>query len=95
LEELHAWQATAPSDPEPHRALAQVLAGMDRMPEALREQEAVVAAVPDSAADWNDLGSLEAQTGDRVAAARDFDRALALDPGLAAAQENLNRLKRK
>jgi len=92
LDQLRSWQALAPADAEPHRALAQVLAQMGRMEEALHEQSAAVALAPRSASDWNDLGVLEIRSGDREAARRDFAKALALDPALEAAQVNLNKL---
>jgi len=92
LDQLRRWQALAPADAEPHRALAQVLAQMGRMEDALHEQNAAVALAPQSASDWNDLGVLEIRSGDREAARRDFARALALDPALEAAQVNLKKL---
>ncbi len=91
-EQLRLWQALAPTDPGPHRALAQVLAQTGRLQEALREQTTAVTLVPASASDWNDLGVLEIRAGNRDAARNDFSRALALDPALEAAQNNIKKL---
>ncbi len=88
---LQAWQQLAPADPEPHRALAQVYGQLTKRTEAIAEQEIVVRLAPGSAGDWNDLGVMEAQAGDRAAARRDLQHALQIEPGNAAAQANLKR----
>lgn len=93
LVQLRAWEALAAKDPEPHRALAQVLSQMGRGAEALREQQQVVALALRDANDWNDLGVMEARAGDKVAARRDFLRALEINPGLTEARGNLGHLK--
>ncbi len=92
LVHLLAWQRLQPSDAEPHRALAQVYSQLGRLSDALREQTQVVTLAPGSTADWNDLGVLEAQSGDKLAARRALEHALALDPENKAAKANLQRL---
>jgi Flp pilus assembly protein TadD len=92
LDRLKAWQAAAPADPEPHRALAQVYAQMGQLPDAVREQKTVTALAPKSASDWSDLGVMEAEGGNAVAAKKDFAKALELDPTLEAAKANLGKL---
>jgi tetratricopeptide (TPR) repeat protein len=93
LAELQAWQSLTPNDPDPHRALAQTYAQMGRLPEALREQQAVIVLAPKSASDFNDLGVMQAEAGNQIAARKAFTEALALDPTLEAAEANLKRLK--
>src|SRR6266702_1306029 len=73
-------------------ALAQVYSQMGRMQDAIREQKTVVTLVRGLADDWNDLGVMEAQAGDKAAARRDLEHALQLEPGNKAAQANLRRL---
>jgi Flp pilus assembly protein TadD/mono/diheme cytochrome c family protein len=85
LAPLHTWQRLAPTDPEPHRALAQVFLQLLRGSEALAEQRT-------SPSDWNDLGVLEARLGDKAAAHREFEHALALEPNNQAALNNLRHL---
>jgi tetratricopeptide (TPR) repeat protein len=92
VEHLLAWQKLQPIDAEPHRALAQVYSQMGRMQDAIREQKTVVTLVRGLADDWNDLGVMEAQAGDKAAARRDLEHALQLDPGNKAAQANLRKL---
>ncbi len=92
LTHLKLWQQLAPQDPDPHRALAQVLSAQQHLPEAVAEQRKVLALDPSNASDWNDLGALEAISGDRLAARRDFEHALQLDPANQAAKANLARL---
>lgn len=92
LEHLQLWQTVQPKDPQAHRALAQVWRQMGRMQDAIREQKTVTTLVPELADDWNDLGVMEAQAGDKSAARSDLERALQLEPGNKAAQANLRRL---
>jgi Flp pilus assembly protein TadD len=92
LEHLEAWQKLRPDNAEPHRALAQVYGQMGRMEDAIREQKTVVRLVPGAANDWNDLGAMEARAGDKVAARRDLEHALQIEPGNAAAAANLRKL---
>jgi Flp pilus assembly protein TadD len=47
---------------------------------------------PTSPSDWNDLGVLEARLGDKAAAHREFEHALALEPNNQAALNNLRHL---
>jgi Flp pilus assembly protein TadD len=93
LEHLQAWQKIEPMDAEPHRALAQVYAQMGQMPDAVRQQKTVVMLSPKTASDWSDLGVMEAEGGDRLAAKKDFEHALEIDPGLQAAKANLGKLQ--
>ena len=60
--------------------------------QAIAEGKEVVRLEPNSAADWNDLGVLEARAGDRAAAHEDFARALRLDPANEQAHANLAKL---
>jgi Flp pilus assembly protein TadD/mono/diheme cytochrome c family protein len=92
LAPLQVWQRLAPTDPEPHRALAQVFLQRLRGPEALAEQHIVVDLNPTSPSDWNDLGVLEARLGDKAAARREFEHALKLQPSNQAALNNLRHL---
>ncbi len=95
LKHLKEYQTLRPKDAEPHRALAQVYMQMGQMVDAIREQSVVVAMDAkgsDNPDDWNDLGVMHARNGDKAAARRDFERALAIDPNHAAARANLARL---
>jgi Flp pilus assembly protein TadD len=92
LPPLHAWARLSPMDPEPRRALAQVYAQLGQPAEALREQRSVVALAASNASDWNDLGVMEARSGNPAAAREDFTHALELDPTLSAARLNLSKL---
>jgi Flp pilus assembly protein TadD len=65
---------------------------MGQSTDALREQREVITLAPKSASDWSDLGVMEARSGDRAAARRDFEHALALDPTFDAAKANLSKL---
>jgi len=89
---LEAWRRLATKDVEAHRALAQVYMQLSRMPEALSEEKIVVEMQPDLASDWNDLGVMEARAGDRVAARKEFEHALTLEPGNEVALANMKRL---
>jgi Flp pilus assembly protein TadD len=93
---LRNWQRLAPKDTDPHRALAQIYLQMGQIADALREQNAVIfLATTDTkqlASDWSDLGVMEAQAGHKLAAKRDFNHALELDPTLEAARTNLSKL---
>ncbi len=92
LAELHAWAKLSPNNPEPHRALAQLLSALGDYKGALEEQHRVLALAPGNAADWNDLGVLEARGGQRADARRDIEHALKLDPTNAEAKNNLSKL---
>jgi Flp pilus assembly protein TadD len=91
LEHLQAWQRLSPIDEEPHRALAQMYSQLGRTSDAIREQKIVITLSPTNAGDWNDLGVIEARTGDLAAARRDFEHALQLDPGNEAVRANLRK----
>ena len=65
---------------------------MGQPADAIRELNAALAIEPGDADDWNNLGVLQARAGDTVAARKDFEHALAIDPQHAAARANLARL---
>ena len=90
--QLRALARLQPADPATHRALAQIYTQMGRLPDALLEQNIVTTAQNRNPDDWNDLGAIYALAGDKNAARRAFERALALDPQHAAARANLGRL---
>ena len=92
LEHLQRWQSLAATEPEPHRALAQVYMQMGQLPDAIREQKAVVTLLPDSSNDWSDLGVMQARNGDKPTARHSLEQALRLDPTNQAAQSNLAKL---
>jgi Flp pilus assembly protein TadD len=92
LTHLQRWQNLAPTDPEPHRALAQVYMQLEDLPNALREQAAVVKLLPNSSNDWSDLGVMQARSGDKPSARHSFEQALRLDPTNQAARGNITKL---
>jgi Flp pilus assembly protein TadD len=92
LTELKAWATIAPSDPAPHRAMAQVLVAGNRIDEALAEQRTVLKMAGSDANDWNDLGVLEVHADNAEEARRAFQHALQLEPANLTARENLARL---
>jgi Flp pilus assembly protein TadD len=92
LTHLQRWQSLAPTDPEPHRALAQVYMQLEDLPNAIREQTAVVRLLPSSSNDWSDLGVMQARAGDKPAARHSLEEALRIDPTNHAAQNNLAKL---
>jgi Flp pilus assembly protein TadD len=65
---------------------------MGQLPDAIGEQNTVLALEPKNADDWNNLGVLQARNGDKAMARKDFERSLALNPQHAAARANLARL---
>ena len=91
LQHLQEWQTLSPADAEPHRALAQVYSQLGRRLDAVREQKMVVKLLPDNAGDWNDLGVMEAQAGDKSQARVDLQHALQLDPENEAIRANLRK----
>lgn len=72
LAHLEDWERISPNDAEAHRALAQVYSQMGRKLDAVREQRVVVKLSPQNAGDWNDLGVMEAQAGDKSQARLDL-----------------------
>ncbi len=95
LVHLERWQKLAASNPEPHRALAQVYIALARPADALAQQRLVTELDPANPSDWNDLGAMEAMSHDVVSARRDFQHALELDPANEAAKANLARIHPK
>jgi Flp pilus assembly protein TadD len=92
VQHLKAWQKLVPNEPDPHRALSQVYRQMGQLTDSQREQRAVLAILPQSSGDWNDLGVIDALSGNKAAARHDFEEALKLDAGNQAAKTNLDRL---
>jgi tetratricopeptide (TPR) repeat protein/mono/diheme cytochrome c family protein len=89
---LEAAVRIRPADADAHRGLADLYAGSRRLADAIREQKTVLALEPGPDG-WNNLGVLEARSGDAAAARKDFTEALALDPANSAARNNLARLR--
>ncbi len=75
-----------------HSALSQLLAAEGNLSEAIEEQRIALKQLDDDADGWNNLGVLEARTGQTASARADFEHALRLDPGHAQARANLDRL---
>ena len=92
LRHLEAAERVRPEDPDTHRGLAELYTGQGRLADAIREQKAALALEPGPDG-WNNLGVLEARSGDPAAARKDFNQALALDPANSAARNNLARLR--
>ena len=89
---LRLAEAVRPEDVDTHRGLVAMLAQRGEVAEAIREQRVVVDLAAKDAAEWNNLGALEARAGDKTAAEREFRKALGLDPGNTEARANLARL---
>lgn len=97
LPSLRAAQAAAPEDPRTNRALAQVLAQLDKFDEALPYLERAVAKDPDTASTHALLGTAYLGLHRFPEAERELQRALELDPqdpsplwqlGLGAGMQN-------
>jgi Tfp pilus assembly protein PilF len=92
LSELREAAKLKPDDSLVHSALSQVLAGVNNLQDAIAEQKLALKLLDDDPDGWNNLGVLEARTGKTEAARKDFERALALEPGHAEARANLAHL---
>jgi Flp pilus assembly protein TadD/mono/diheme cytochrome c family protein len=92
LTELREAAKLKPDDSLVHSALSQVLAGVNNLQDAIAEQKLALKLLDDDPDGWNNLGVLEARTGKTEAARKDFERALALEPGHAEARANLAHL---
>ncbi|HYE42361.1 MAG TPA: tetratricopeptide repeat protein, partial [Caulobacteraceae bacterium] len=80
LARLDAARRSNPSDPAPATVLGFCLSRMGRREEARRALDQALTARPDFAPAWHHRGVLQQDGGDVAAAARDFERAVALDP---------------
>jgi len=87
--------AERPDDPHALQLLADILARTRRAGEALAVLQRVLEVAPNSAAAWNDLGSLHFAAGHVGSAKDSFDKALALDPDLLIARINLGNALRR
>jgi Flp pilus assembly protein TadD/mono/diheme cytochrome c family protein len=92
LAELRTAARLRPEDPLLHSALSQVLAAAGSLEQAIEEQRIALKLLENDADGWNNLGVLEARTGQSGAARADFEHALRLQPDLALARANLSRL---
>jgi Flp pilus assembly protein TadD len=92
LTELRKAVELKPQDPLLHSALAQVLGGSGNIKEAIDQQRIALNLFENDADGWNNLGALEARTGQTAAARADFEHALRLRPDHAQAKANLARL---
>ena len=81
-------------DPEPElNALGYGLLGEKRFAEAIRVFRLAVEAAPNSANAYDSLGEAYAAAGDREAAVRSYEKALALDPRFDSARDALKKLR--
>ena len=90
--ELEAWKRLAPNDVEAHRALAQVYQQLGKMPEALKEEKAVVQMTTSRRKRLERSrrhGSAKPETRSQPAATSNMP--LTLEPGNEVAFKNLRR----
>jgi Tfp pilus assembly protein PilF len=87
--------AANPSDARARARLANVAIRLDKVDVAATQFNALLAAGYQPARTHFGLGWVAEARGDRAAAAREYRRALALDPGLTGAQKALARLEGK
>lgn len=90
LQQFKAVQALRSGDALPHRQ--QLYQQIGQLNDAIRELHTALSLEAGNADDWNNLGVLQARAGDRAAARKDFEHALAIDPQHAAVRANLGRL---
>ncbi len=81
--------ARDPNNFKSQLALGQINLSLDRLEPAESHLEAARAVREDSAELWNNLGGLDMARDDYAAAARDFERALKIDPKASYALANL------
>jgi len=92
LELLNSARQQAPYNAEIPAEIGKVLLDEQQFNGALDELSRAVAMNPQNALAFNNRGVALAALGQTPAAAADFEHALALDPHLAEARENLKRL---
>jgi tetratricopeptide (TPR) repeat protein len=85
--------ADRPDDGVAHRGYANALMNAGRPLEAADHYRAALLDLGENADLRNDLGMCVGQSGDLAGAAREFRRALALDPNHAEARGNLQRVR--
>lgn len=90
LDEAAAASADAGNEPKLLRISAYVHQQMERLDEAARDYEAVVAAVPEDWESWNNLGNVRAAQGDHHRAIEAFQKAIAIRPDIAPIYINLS-----
>jgi tetratricopeptide (TPR) repeat protein len=81
-----------PVYPDAHSNLAVALSALGRNQEALESLSLALAARPDRASTHYNRGAVQERLGRRDLAARDYRRALELDPALSVARESLRRV---
>ena len=81
-----------PGDPQVHAMLSQVVEATGDLRQAIAEQQKALLLNSSDADGWNNLGVLEARSGNAAAAREDFAHALRIAPDHAAAKANLARL---
>lgn len=74
--------------------MALILAALDRPAEGLPYAQRAVEIAPERAVGHSRIGEIAAALGNTALARSSFERALALDPGFAAARQGLERLQR-
>jgi Tfp pilus assembly protein PilF len=84
-----------PSDPRTRARLANMAVQLDRLDVAAAQFAALLPTGYQPARTHFGLGWVAQARGDRVTAAREYRRALALEPGLKVAQDALARLEAK
>jgi len=89
---LNRARQQAPYNPEIPAEIGRVLLDEQQFDGALDELSRAVALNPKNALAFNNRGVALAALGQSPAARTDFEHALALEPDLAEARENLKRL---
>jgi len=82
----------SPDDPQVHAMLSQVVEATGDLRQAIAEQQKALDLNSSDADGWNNLGVLEARSGNAAAAREDFEHALRIAPNHVAAKANLARL---
>lgn len=81
-----------PKDATLHALLSQVEGSMGEFPTAISEQQIALALQPSDADGWNNLGVLQARSGNSAAARQSFLQALKISANHPSARANLERL---
>ena len=92
LDEAAALCAQPGATPELQRLHADILKALGRVQEAVWSYEGLVAANPNDAESWNNLGNARHQSGDFDGALDALQRARALSPDSATIHTNIGRL---